>query len=523
MKSATLALVVLATSLSSWSEVHLPANAVPSSKHYRESGVGNATGRSGSAHMTARALVDKDGHAVVEVTTGTIDSTSTPPGSFRKVQYKALNSAGDPVLVQNFFPSTARGYYSFPAPFVHRAQQLQLQANITGIDSNRTDVVTVIETAKARPDLAVANLVFPSSALPNQPVNISANLVEMNGDAGATTTCVLTIDGNAVDQMRNAYVDAGGSVSCAFVYTFNAAGGHTIEVSANNVVPADWDTSNNSASGTIDINNPNTAEHSSASFQDNNGGFPVVSTNTYKLWYRGILQEDISTTSGTSGHTQNSDVVLSSSGCAGTTKATAWQFPVKVTYTESMDGTLVYSFTDTGITGTNVTYAGGFSNCGTVATQNVQAASDVVNGQWNTLKSHQSYDSAGNLLETSQTIDISRLAGDVTYFSYSYQCLYLNSPPGPCDNPSDYYTKNTSSEQANGTIVPMGSTWAPSIVAQDASGNTFSGSVSVPLSTMQQTNVQPNTCFSDADGSGYSEQGCSSFNYNYTLTEGSVN
>ena len=48
VKSATLALLVLATSVSSWSQIHLPANAVPSSMHYRESGVGNATGRSGS-------------------------------------------------------------------------------------------------------------------------------------------------------------------------------------------------------------------------------------------------------------------------------------------------------------------------------------------------------------------------------------------------------------------------------------------------------------------------------------------
>ena len=68
MKSATLALVVLATSLSGWSLTHVPGNAVKSSKHYRESGVSNATGRSGSAHMTARALLSKDGGATIEVT-----------------------------------------------------------------------------------------------------------------------------------------------------------------------------------------------------------------------------------------------------------------------------------------------------------------------------------------------------------------------------------------------------------------------------------------------------------------------
>ena len=58
MRTATLALLVLVTSVSSWSLTKVPGTAVQSSKHYRESGVGNATGRSGSAHMTARALLD---------------------------------------------------------------------------------------------------------------------------------------------------------------------------------------------------------------------------------------------------------------------------------------------------------------------------------------------------------------------------------------------------------------------------------------------------------------------------------
>jgi hypothetical protein len=333
-------------------------------------------------------------------------------------------------------------------------------------------VVTVIETVKARPDLMVAKLGFPSSAFVNQAVNISANLVEMNGDAGATTTCVLAIDGNAVDHAKNVYVDAGGSVSCAFAYAFNTIGGHTIEISATNVAPADWDTGNNSASGTIDIANPNTAEKYSASFQDNNGGFPIISTNTSKQWAFGTLQYDYSNTFGTSGHTQESDVSYSSSGCAGKTKATAWQFPVSVTYTESMDGTLVYSFTDTGITGSNVTYPGGFSSCdGMVATQNLQTGSDFANDHWNYLTSYQYYDSAGRLLEISQTVESVRHAGAVTYFSYGYQCYYLSSPSTTCDNPTDYYVWNNAGQSVNGAFVALGSTWVPSIVAQDAVGN----------------------------------------------------
>ena len=371
--------------------------------------------------------------------------------------------------------------------------------------------MTLLETVKVRPDVAVASLSFPPSAVPDQAVNISANLLEMNGDAGATTICVLAIDGNPVDQMKHVYVDAGGSVSCTFVYTFDSPGGHTIQVSATNVLPADWDTSNNSDSGTIDITNPNTAEQSFASFQDNNGGFPVTATNTFKQWHMGTLLEDVSDTFGSSGHTQSSDTTFSSSGCAGSTNAVAWQFPVNVTYSETMDGKSVYSYKDMGITGNTVSFPGNFSSCnGIVASRILQFGSNFADDHLNNLTSYQYYDAAGNLLMSNQTIQTERLAGDVTYFSYGYQCFYLQSPSGTCNNPSDYFVINNSGQDVSGTVVPVGSTWVPSVSAVDAGGNTFSGSISVPLSSTQQTSSQPLTCQNvGPDSNGYSSQNCS--------------
>lgn len=524
MKSATLILLTLAVSISSWSVTNVPKNAVPSSKHYRESGVGNATGRSGSATMVARALLSQDGSTTVEVSTGILDSTSTAPGSLNKVQYKPLSANGSPFFAQNFFPSTAGGYYSFISSSLHRAQQIQLQANITGIDRNRTDVVTVVETVKLRPDLAIEKLDFPGSAFVNQPVNISANVVEMNSDAGASTTCMLAIDGNNVDQVNNVYVDAGGSVSCAFVYTFPSIGNHTIAVTASNVVPADWDTSNNSSSGTINITNPITAEHAYATFSDDNGGFPLIRTSTYQEWNLGNLIEDNSQTFGTSGHEQDSYVTFSSSGCAGSTNAVPWQFPVNVTYTETMDGQPVYSYTDA-ISGSSTSSTGFIDRrCGGIAvSETAEIGSNNLDDHWNYLYSSQYYDSAANVLEFSQTIEIERYAGDVTYWSTGYQCYYWNSPSGVCDSPSDYYSWNSSSQSQYGTLVPVGTSWVPSVATLDAAGNTFSGSISVPLSTTQKTNIQPNTCITyGPDSGGYAYKYCSSYNYNYTLATGSA-
>lgn len=524
VKSATLALIVLATTLSSWSLTHVPGNAVQSSKHYRESGVSNATGRSGSAHMTARAVLSKNGQTKVEVTTGALDSSSTPPGSFRKLQFKPLSSNGNALSAQNFFPASAGGSYSFVSTALHRGQQIQLQGNITDVDRNRTDVVTVVETVKVSPDLAVQHLTFADSAFVNDPVNISANIVEMNGDIGGTTTCVLAIDGTNVDQVNNVYVDAAGSVSCAFVYMFNETGGHTIQVTATNVTPGDWDTSNNSSSGTIDITNPNTAEHSFASFEDDNGGFPVIATSTSKEWYLGTLIEDVSNTFGSNGRTQDSNTLFSSSGCAGSTNAVAWQFPVTVNYSETMDGVSVYSFTDTGITGSSMSFAGNNSPLcgGAVANESIETGSDSADDHWNFLLSHEYYDSAGNVLSASQTLQSERFSGDVTYFSYGFQCFYWSSPSGACTGAADYYTWNTSGQQLYGTITPVGSTWVPSESAVDAAGNTFSGSISVPLTSIQQTSNQPTTCQNlGPDVNGYSFQSCTSSDYNYTITAGS--
>lgn len=125
MKRAVAVSVLVTLSTVAWSLTKAPGNAISSSKHYRNSGVGNATGRAGTATMTARALLGKDGSTTVEVTTGSLDSSATPPGTFSKVQYKPFDSAGNALFAQNFNPlSSAGGYYSFVSPSLHRAEQI---------------------------------------------------------------------------------------------------------------------------------------------------------------------------------------------------------------------------------------------------------------------------------------------------------------------------------------------------------------------------------------------------------------
>src|SRR5437868_134985 len=161
---------------------------VPNSQHYRMSGAEAATGRSGSAVLAARILMNKDHSVDVETTTGALDSSATPPGNIAKLQYKALDKNGRAILTTNWNGLNAGGYFHQTLAGLSRNQQAQLQANITGIDGNRTDVVTVIASAKRRPDLAVSGI-HPATGLMNVPLVISAAVSEVNGDTSATANC----------------------------------------------------------------------------------------------------------------------------------------------------------------------------------------------------------------------------------------------------------------------------------------------------------------------------------------------
>jgi len=85
-------------------------SAVPS---VAASGIPNATGRDGSAAVTARALLGKD-NTTIELTTGKLDSSATPPGSFAYVQFRPLAPSGAALFTPYLrHLATPTGYYSF--------------------------------------------------------------------------------------------------------------------------------------------------------------------------------------------------------------------------------------------------------------------------------------------------------------------------------------------------------------------------------------------------------------------------
>ena len=217
---------------------------------YRDKGLQPARGRSGNATLTARGLLGANGMTTLDVSTGEINAPSS--AFFKKIQVKLFASNGSVQSTKNYNVGTSPNV-QLTIPGRVRGSNIDVQANIIGVDGSRTDVVTVTETVKLRPDLAVDRITNPERAQIGIPVDITALVSERNGDVGANADCVLSADGVEIDRANQIWIDANRSVSCMFRPIFSTVGQKHLRVSLVSVDPADYNVSNNSAIATLDI------------------------------------------------------------------------------------------------------------------------------------------------------------------------------------------------------------------------------------------------------------------------------
>lgn len=217
----------------------LAANtAAPSASHsaghlksgkYRDTGLPHATGRSGSATLSASALIGSDGVTRLRVTSGSVHYPGQARGELAKVQVKVWTEDGEKILTQNFQRPTPGATAELRFPGIPAGARFQVQANVRGIDGRRTDVVTVTETARLAAAFSTT-IHLPDRVVVGVPTIVTATVREINGQTGGITDCVLFVDGREVDRVNNVWVDAGDEVSCAFTYTFGARGDHDVRV-----------------------------------------------------------------------------------------------------------------------------------------------------------------------------------------------------------------------------------------------------------------------------------------------------
>jgi hypothetical protein len=249
----------------------------PNAIKYRNSGVQPAKGRSGNATLEVRALAGRDGATLVEATTGSLEA-GTSRGNIDKTQVKIL--VGN-TPARNYNGLRNGGYWSTSYLSLVSGDHVRVQANVSGID-RRVDVVTATTQVARRPDIAVTSLLGPDVSSIDSPVTFSATLLEQNGDVGARANCVLSVDGVAVDEATDIWVDAGSTVNCMFDHTFGDAGTYAVQVSATEVNPGDWDTSNNSAEILVKVKGAGDGPVQIASLQleESNMGWEYRALNT---------------------------------------------------------------------------------------------------------------------------------------------------------------------------------------------------------------------------------------------------
>jgi hypothetical protein len=413
----------------------------PNRVKYSDAGSKPATGRSGSASLESRALVAKDGTTLIEASTGSLDG-GTSPGVIRKMQMKVLSADGKPLSVQNFNAGSANGYWSTSFRGLGRNQKIQLQASVGGIDGQRTDVVTVDVRVERRPDIALDGLTVPAKALAGARVNVVAVVAEKNGDVGARTTCMLSLDGALIDQARGIWVDAGQSVSCAFQTNVAAVGVHQLSVYTTGVSPADWDPTNNGASASIEIVSPESPLGYTASFLSKDYDYRT---------HQKASSEDGTYVDETTANGVRQERTLSLSSSISTD---AFSFPVRVRSALSTAGSSVFDLTNDIALSPDASWPG--ADCGDLVLGKVYVS--VCNNHFNGV--------------TRSQVDLTSFDSRVTYFGSHF--LQTDGTDG--------YVENSSSDNSMGRgAYAVGPDVSPLLELTDARGMKFAARPTITL------------------------------------------
>jgi hypothetical protein len=226
------------------------ATLISNTVKYRDTGGKPATGRSGSAELEALALLARDGTTTVATRARSIDPAVTDTGEVSKLQIKAMAPDGGLKFTRNL--NGESGAEPLQIRGLARGDRVQFQANVRGLDGNRTDVVTVTETVKRRADLGI-RLSTPERARAAAQIVIWATVTEHNGDMGSRADCELLINGQPADRAGGIWVDAGDAVTCGFAHVFADAGTYALTVRVLPPEGGDWDETNNVDAGFVEV------------------------------------------------------------------------------------------------------------------------------------------------------------------------------------------------------------------------------------------------------------------------------
>ena len=192
----------------------------------------------------ADALLDVDtrpGHAAV--------------GMLKKVQIKLYAADGTLDEVRNLVDVRAPGGAATLAlGRVERGRRVEVDALVQTGDPARTHVLRDVAWTRLRPDLVVRAVTAPPQTLTTRPVDVRAELAELNGDTEATATVTLNWGPTPLATPTRVTVPAGESAVVTFAdVALTSAAAAELTVAVSGVTPAQTDDTNDTGATTVQV------------------------------------------------------------------------------------------------------------------------------------------------------------------------------------------------------------------------------------------------------------------------------
>jgi hypothetical protein len=180
---------------------------------------------------------------------------SPVPGAFEHIHVKLHRPGADETEVVNLNDVPARnGAATVDLGPLERGTAVEVHAQVRDEKPPRTVVLREETTALLRPDLVVATVHAPPQTLSTRPVDVVADLVELNGDVGAKATVELMLGPTPVAEAKTVTIPKGGSLSVAFPDVhLTAAITAELTVVVKGAAPFETDDTNNSRGRTVEV------------------------------------------------------------------------------------------------------------------------------------------------------------------------------------------------------------------------------------------------------------------------------
>ena len=137
---------------------------------------------------------------------------------------------------------------------LERGTAVDVQVHVRELKPPRTRILRGDGIARLRPDLVVAAVHAPEQTLSTRPIDVVADIDELNADTGAKATVRLMLGPTPLAEPKTIAVVPGGSLSVTFEGV-KLATAMTAELSVlvDDVAPFETDATNNARSRTVDV------------------------------------------------------------------------------------------------------------------------------------------------------------------------------------------------------------------------------------------------------------------------------